>query len=145
MNKYFESFYENQDDFLIQLKNFLLKNKLSFTNDYQDFLIDTRGRHLIKTNINLCLINPNYATGDCPFFISVDEIFGTEELDEIWENTKEEIPEDFFPIGEVSGGSLILIGINEGSYLGQIFYLSFDFGLLKIANNIQGFFELLKT
>jgi hypothetical protein len=141
MKEYFSNFYQvknSHSDF----KDISIQNNLMFSLEYENFMIDVLGKELKEPDFDLCKIDPSFATGHCPFFISVDEFFSFDEIKTIWEweYASDFIPKGYCPIAEVQGGSLILIGIDTKN-MGQIFYHSYDFGFLKLADTLKEFLD----
>ncbi len=73
--------------------------------------------------------------------IQIDEVFLEEDLNEVADQFRDQIKEyAVFPFIEVMGGHVVCIGISRKNR-GEIFYLDFDFGLFKLANNINEFID----
>lgn len=78
-------------------------------------------------------------------FITIEEVFPKEEIEEIWDNYKPYLSEDeIFPFLGTLGEAVICIGYGKENK-GKIFYFDFDFGKIQLDHdNLSAFIEKLE-
>lgn len=75
---------------LVKIKSFEDSVSVKLPKTYTEFLLLINGGNTKKVDFDLCTIDRNYATGDCPFLVEIEDFFSFEELSQIWDYTKDE-------------------------------------------------------
>jgi len=124
-----------------EIEKELNKIDVNLPQEYKSFLHNFNGGRPSRTFFELRKFDLNKSNSN--YYINIDYFFTVNELEEIWNNTQQDLnPENLFPIAEADGGMIICCKKGDTD-MAEIFFYDYNFGILKLTNSLKAFIDLL--
>lgn len=105
--------------------------------DYKNFVASVNGGEPNRNFFELRKYDSGETNSNC--YIVIDVFFQFNQLEDVWQNTKEDLLDmAFFPIAEVRGGSLICCRQSNGE-MADIVLFDYNFGVLELNLTLNEF------
>lgn len=128
-----------------EVKRLIEAVKLPLPDSYIRFLENPEKFIPDSTTIDLCSVDKNYV-GEwmCPFPVDIEAWDNPASALEAWGYTEDLFRKKaLFPIAEILGGEVLLIGFGETNH-GEVWFWSGDFDYLKLSDSLEEFLLLLR-